>query len=174
MSDTTLAGAIRSEKTVIGKLDSDQRIHADVRNRLVRNPILDLSDIEVIVVDGEVTLSGIVDSPQLKHLIEGLAREVSGVRKVQNDLRLRRPEAHRESISGTYSGIAERGATSDMGRIGELDISGREAVTDRTEDFSLTPKRGTTRGLLVASAIFLVGAAIGFEFGKTVGAQQRK
>ncbi len=104
-----------------GYTRSDDRIRDDVSDRLTDNPILDASDIEVAVQGGEVTLSGSVDSRYSKRLAEDLADEVSGVKHVQNNLRVRQTEQRRDSISGTYSGIAERGATSDVGRTGKPD-----------------------------------------------------
>lgn len=98
-----------------GYTRSDERIREDVSDRLSDNPILDASDIEVNVAAGEVTLGGSVDSRYSKRLAEDLADEVSGVKHVQNNLRIRQTEPQRESISGTYSGIAEGGETSDVG-----------------------------------------------------------
>lgn len=107
-----------------GYVRSDERIREDVSDRLTDNPILDAGDIEVIVQGGEVTLSGSVDSRYSKRLAEDITDEVSGVRHVQNNLRVRQAESQRESISGTSSGIAESGATSDTGRLGRSGASG--------------------------------------------------
>jgi osmotically-inducible protein OsmY len=95
---------------------SDERIREDVSDRLTDNPILDASEVEVVVMSAEVTLNGLVDSRYSKRLAEDLAEEVSGVQHVQNNLRIRARGRERDSISGTYSGIAEGGATSDLGR----------------------------------------------------------
>jgi osmotically-inducible protein OsmY len=110
-----------------GYTRSDERIREDVSDRLTDNPILDASEIEVMVSDGEVTLSGSVDSRYSKRLAEDLADEVSGVKHTQNNLRVRQVPPQRESISGTSSGIAERGATSDVGRTG-TGVSGSTGV----------------------------------------------
>ncbi len=100
-----------------GYTRSDDRIREDVSDRLTDNPILDASEIEVSVLSGEVTVAGSVDSRYSKRLAEDLADEVSGVKHVQNNLRVRETQARRKSISGTYSGIAEGGRTSEMGRM---------------------------------------------------------
>lgn len=102
-----------------GYTRSDERIREDVSDRLTDNPVLDAREIEVSVSGGEVTLNGHVDSRFSKRLAEDLADEVSGVRHVQNNLRIRDSRGQRSSISGTSSGIAEDGRTSDTGRIGQ-------------------------------------------------------
>ncbi|MEO8714216.1 MAG: BON domain-containing protein [Acetobacteraceae bacterium] len=101
-----------------GYTRSDERIREDVSDRLTENPVLDASDIEVTVAGGEVTLAGSVDSRYSKRLAEDLADDVSGVKHVQNNLRVRQAETQRGSISGTSSGIAEGGDTSDLGNTG--------------------------------------------------------
>ena len=67
---------------------SDARIAEDVNDELTDDWRLDASDIEVSVAEGEVTLSGTVHSREDKRLAEDLADNVSGVRNVQNNLRV--------------------------------------------------------------------------------------
>jgi BON domain len=67
---------------------SDQRIHEDVCERLTEDRFIDASNIEVVVKEGEVTLSGIVSSRGLKRRAEDLAEMASGVAHVQNNLRV--------------------------------------------------------------------------------------
>jgi len=67
---------------------SDERILEDVCERLTEDRFIDASNIEVTVKDGEVTLSGTVASRGLKHRAEDLAELASGVRHVQNNLRI--------------------------------------------------------------------------------------
>lgn len=67
---------------------SDQRIREDVSDRLTDDPHVDASDMEVTVESGEVTLSGTVMSRPVKHRAEDVAESVSGVRHVQNNLRI--------------------------------------------------------------------------------------
>jgi osmotically-inducible protein OsmY len=69
---------------------SDERIREDVSDRLADAWDLDASEIEVSVQDCEVTLTGTVDSREEKRRAEDLAEEVSGVRHVQNNLRVQR------------------------------------------------------------------------------------
>ena len=67
----------------------DSRIHDDVNDRLSDHPRIDASDIEVSVDSGEVTLSGEVSSKLARRQAEDCADAVSGVRYVQNNLRVR-------------------------------------------------------------------------------------
>jgi osmotically-inducible protein OsmY len=68
---------------------SDERIQEDVNDRMTWNAELDASDIEVRVVDGEVTLTGVVEDRSAKRLAEDLAEDVFGVRDVHNQLKVR-------------------------------------------------------------------------------------
>ena len=67
---------------------SDERIHEDVCERLMEDPFIDASNVEVTVTEGEVTLSGTVASRGLRFRAEDLAELASGVRHVQNNLRV--------------------------------------------------------------------------------------
>ncbi|MGK9287195.1 BON domain-containing protein, partial [Sinorhizobium meliloti] len=67
---------------------SDERIREDVCDRLSDDRSVDASEIEVRVSNCEVTLSGTVDSREQKRRAEDCAEEVSGVKNVQNNLRV--------------------------------------------------------------------------------------
>jgi osmotically-inducible protein OsmY len=68
---------------------SDERIKEDVNDRLTDHPYLDASDIVVSVKDSEITLSGTVDDRTDKRVAEDIAESVSGVKNVQNNLRVK-------------------------------------------------------------------------------------
>lgn len=70
---------------------SDTRIHDEVCDRLGRAEGLDVSEVEVEVREGEVSLRGSVLDRAQKRRAEDLAAEVAGVVDVHNGLRLRRP-----------------------------------------------------------------------------------
>lgn len=70
---------------------SDDRIREDVNDRLTDDDQLDASDIEVKVKDCEVTLSGFVQRREDRRRAEDCAEGVSGVRHVQNNIRVRAP-----------------------------------------------------------------------------------
>ncbi len=74
-----------------GYTRSDSRIQEDVSDRLSDDGALDASDIEVSVTNGEVQLSGFVESKWAKRRAEDLAENVSGVSYVQNNIRVRGP-----------------------------------------------------------------------------------
>jgi osmotically-inducible protein OsmY len=69
---------------------SDERIKEDVNDCLTDDPFLDATDIEVGVDDGMVTLSGTVSGRSEKRRAEDLAELVSGVKDVNNQLRVSR------------------------------------------------------------------------------------
>jgi hypothetical protein len=67
---------------------SDERIFEDVNDRLTDDPMVDASDVEVRVENGEVTLNGTVASRFAKRRAEDCADSVAGVGHVQNNLRI--------------------------------------------------------------------------------------
>lgn len=69
---------------------SDDRIREDISDRLTEDWAVDATDIEVSVSGGEVTLSGAIDSRTGKRRAEDIAESVSGVRNVQNNIRVQR------------------------------------------------------------------------------------
>jgi osmotically-inducible protein OsmY len=72
-----------------GYVRSDARIAEDVNDRLSDDPVVDASDVTVEVAEGEVTLSGEVDSRAARRRAEDCVEAVAGVRHVQNNLRVR-------------------------------------------------------------------------------------
>jgi osmotically-inducible protein OsmY len=75
-----------------GHTRSDERIREDVSDRIMDDPHVDGSDIELTVSGGEVTLTGTVSSRGEKRRAEDLAESVSGVTHVQNNLRVQQRE----------------------------------------------------------------------------------
>jgi hypothetical protein len=67
---------------------SDDRIREDVNDHLTDDWRVDASNIEVKVSSGEVTLSGTVNSRDEKRRAEDIAENISGVKHVQNNLRV--------------------------------------------------------------------------------------
>lgn len=68
---------------------ADDRIRDEVCERLTDDWSVDASDITVQVADGEVTLTGVVDSRLQKRKAAECAEQVNGVQDVMNQLRLR-------------------------------------------------------------------------------------
>jgi osmotically-inducible protein OsmY len=67
---------------------SDERILEDVCDQLTEDWRVDASNIQVTVKEGEVTLDGTVDSRQAKRRAEDCVHDLSGVKHVQNNLRI--------------------------------------------------------------------------------------
>ena len=94
-----------------GYTRSDERIREDVNDRLTDDGWLDASDIEVQVSSSEVTLTGQVNSREEKRRAEDIVEAISGVKHVQNNLRVKDRNASQTSTtqfgsSGTTSGSA--------------------------------------------------------------------
>lgn len=71
---------------------SDDRIKEDINERLTQDPDIDAWEIEVQVSGGEVILTGTVDDRNAKHIAEDIAESVSGVRDVQNQIKVNKSE----------------------------------------------------------------------------------
>jgi osmotically-inducible protein OsmY len=94
----------------------DARITEDVCDRLADSWDVDASEIEVRVSNGEVTLSGCVNDRHQKRCAEDLVENLSGVREVNNQLRVTRgdgstttsgsttPESSSKSVPGNPMG----------------------------------------------------------------------
>lgn len=67
---------------------SDDRILEDINEALTRHPEIDASNINVEVQNAVVTLSGTIESRQIKRLAEDCAEVVAGVDDVNNELRI--------------------------------------------------------------------------------------
>jgi osmotically-inducible protein OsmY len=67
---------------------ADERICEDVCELLTRSEHLDASNIEVAVREGTVTLTGSVQDRRSKRMAEDLSQDVSGVKDVQNQIRV--------------------------------------------------------------------------------------
>jgi osmotically-inducible protein OsmY len=67
---------------------SDERIREDINDRLTDDAYIDATDVEVIVNNSMVTLTGRVDSREDKRRAEDIADSVSGVTDVSNQLRV--------------------------------------------------------------------------------------
>lgn len=79
---------------------SDERIKEDINDRLSDDPFIDATEIEVQVSNGDVTLVGTVDHRSTKRRAEDLADSVSGVKNVENRLRVSHPASAGTQPSG--------------------------------------------------------------------------
>jgi hypothetical protein len=85
-----------------GYTRSDDRIRDDVNDRLTDDYALDASDIEIEVNNGDIVLSGTVDSRFEKRRAEDVAESVSGVKNVENRLRVKDYRNSDWDSSGEY------------------------------------------------------------------------
>ncbi len=82
---------------------SDERILDDINDRLTDDDYVDASNIEVSVSDSEVVLTGTVSSREDKRRAEDIADSASGVRNVENRLRISQDQASKMSVQDTGS-----------------------------------------------------------------------
>jgi osmotically-inducible protein OsmY len=73
---------------------SADRIREDIHDRLHDDPYIDASEVEVEINQNEVILKGYVDSRESKRRAEDLVESISGVRHVENRLRVGRPDTY--------------------------------------------------------------------------------
>jgi hypothetical protein len=90
----------------------DERLAAEVCDRLAADPALDANDMTVAVKDGQVTVAGSVADRQMKRDAESCIESVSGVRQVHNRLRIEPAEGWEQGRSAT---AGRMGAYSEMG-----------------------------------------------------------
>jgi osmotically-inducible protein OsmY len=68
----------------------DEVIWEDIHDHLTTNPDLDATEVEIVVEDGDVTLTGRVDTRESKWQAEEIARAVPGVVDLHNRLKVAR------------------------------------------------------------------------------------
>lgn len=80
----------RYERSTGAYLD-DKAISARVKTALFRDPDVSGFDVNVDTFRGDVQLSGFVDTPEQKERASQIAREISGVQMVTNNLEIKPP-----------------------------------------------------------------------------------
>ena len=103
---------------------SDERIKEDLCERLSQSDDVDPSEITVEVHQGVVTLDGTVIDRWMRYTLEDLADSVSGVKDVQNNVRLAR-----EDQGSSQSGTSSTGSGSSRSSGGSLTGSGQGSST---------------------------------------------
>ena len=84
MLDAGCAGTATSKST--GEFIEDASITAKVKTAFVQDPVVHALQVGVDTFKGNVQLNGFVDTPEQKARAEQVARSVSGVGSVQNNL----------------------------------------------------------------------------------------
>jgi len=105
--DSNVVGPHRG-KGPRGYVRSAERIRDDINYRLSEDPFLDASDIEFEVNGNEVILKGNVYSREEKRRAEDLVEAISGVRHVENRLRVGRGDA--SGNSGLFGNASDSGS----------------------------------------------------------------
>jgi osmotically-inducible protein OsmY len=123
---------------------SDERITEEVNDRLYRHPDIDASDIDVSVKEGEVTLSGTVDSRRAKYMAEEVCEQVMGVGDVNNQLRVRKQQPS-AMTTGTYTSGGRGMGGSTLGTSSDASL-GTTSTPMGTTASSATTGTGTTSG----------------------------
>ncbi len=117
---------------------SDDRIKEDINDKLSDDPFIDASDIDVTVSNGEVTLTGTVDHRSTKRRAEDLAEAVSGVKNVENRIRV-------GSTASMVSGSSGSGSSSMSGTTGTTSGSTTETESTSTSAVPGSERSRTTK-----------------------------
>jgi osmotically-inducible protein OsmY len=92
---TRVAETIKGVRSVINNIEvipverSDEALSKDINAALLEDPATDSYEIGTVVDDGEVVLTGTVDSWQEKILAEKVVKSVRGVKEVDNNIGVR-------------------------------------------------------------------------------------
>lgn len=89
---------------------SDERIQEQLNDALTDDDMLDASDIEVTVKNGEVTLSGTVKNREAKRRAEDIVEGVSGVSNVENRIRVSTESSQGRGSQGSQSSFGSQGS----------------------------------------------------------------
>jgi osmotically-inducible protein OsmY len=111
---------------------SDERIKEDINDRLTYDSFIDASDVEVSVANGEVILSGTVNSRSAKRYAEDIAELVSGVTNVENHLRVKHPDYGYTSDTASDSAYKNQLSASGTTSAGKTGTSDNQTTTTGT------------------------------------------
>jgi osmotically-inducible protein OsmY len=117
---------------------SDDTILDEVNDRLTDSHFIDASDIEVDVSSGDVILTGNVDSRYAKRMAEDIAESVSGVKNVENRIRVNKNWG--QPYSQTATGSTQTSSS------GDADMAAGSGTPGRTGTSGPITGTGTTSG----------------------------
>lgn len=95
---------------------SDERIREDANDRLTDDYRIDAGNVTLIVQGGEVTLNGTVPSREEKRRAEDVIERISGVKHVQNNLRVD-PTANASTYEANWT--LNRASTAEGGTLAQ-------------------------------------------------------
>jgi hyperosmotically inducible periplasmic protein len=81
---------VRQQETVGAYID-DTTITTQIKSRMAKDTRVDAVAISVETLKGVVQLSGFAKSAEEKNVAEQIARDINGVKSVQNSIAIRRP-----------------------------------------------------------------------------------
>jgi osmotically-inducible protein OsmY len=99
---------------------SDDRIREDLNEQLMDADDIDASDVSIEVKDGVVTLTGNVEQRWIKHRIEVLADDCSGVKDVRNEIRVQSRSDwpyDKQQVSGGLGTASSQGSSATSGGV---------------------------------------------------------
>jgi osmotically-inducible protein OsmY len=88
-SSTPSEGPVENAAANAGRVVDDSVITTKVKAALVKDPTTKAHQISVTTFEGKVQLSGFVDSAEARTRATQVAKNVNGVRDVENNLELR-------------------------------------------------------------------------------------
>jgi osmotically-inducible protein OsmY len=109
---------------------SDERIREDANDRLTEDWRIDASSISVTVESGEVTLNGTVSRREDKRRAEDIVEDLSGVKHVQNNLRVQQNTSlsgGSSTTTGTANSLSGAGNGADGASVSPT--AAKDAVT---------------------------------------------
>lgn len=86
---TTTGCAVTRGQETVGAYIDDSAITATIKSRFVENKTVDAAAISVETLNGTVMLSGFAKNATEKSTAESIARGVSGVKSVKNEIAVR-------------------------------------------------------------------------------------
>lgn len=95
---------------------SDERIREDINERLTQHGRLNARDIQVDVNNGEATITGTVESRQAKRMAEDIVESVTGIKDVNNQLRVQERQRSMQSQQSQQSMGQQQGQSQTMSK----------------------------------------------------------
>ena len=110
-----------------GYVRSDDRIKEDVSDQLSYAQGIDVSDVEVSVKSGEVTLTGTIPSRDDKYEIERVVEGVFGVTEIDNRLKVKKPGQGSTTEQSSGSGSSGSSSSTSGSVSGSNSSSGKHS-----------------------------------------------
>lgn len=144
-----------------GYTRSDDRIREDANDHLTHDWGVDATNITVSVSNGEITLDGTVDSRQAKRRAEDCVEHISGVKHVQNNLRVQERSSSSSYGASSY-GSGQSGSSFGASAADATNTSDSTASTSGSSSASTSTTgtgANTTSGVGSASTAGVGGAS---------------